>query len=106
MDDYLLVSAGLNIQKFERNSNFNLNEHPELLDGLDILPNGEICGVKRELIKNVLDDYSVSSIRNGLKRPKPMDIEGPDDFLKIIAVYIDLEEYWYKLSNNFKSLIT
>lgn len=94
MEEYLLVSSGLNIQKFERNSKFDLNEHEDLLNGLDIFPTGEICGVRKDLIKDILEEPEISEIRNGLKfAPKDMKVESPEDFLRVVAIYIDIEEY-------------
>ena len=92
--EYLLVNAGVNVQKFERYRDFNLDDHPELIEALDILPNGEICGILKSAIEETLNDYKVSAMRNGLVRiPRHMDMKCPEDFLKFIAINIDIEEY-------------
>lgn len=94
MDEYLLVNGGLNLQKFERNPYFQLEEHPEIMEALDVFPNGEICGIKLAVIEEVLKDTEVDDIRNELKRfPKNVEIKSANDFLKLIAYYIDIEEY-------------
>jgi hypothetical protein len=94
MDDFLLVNAGLNLQKFENNKHFSLEEHPEIMEALNVFPNGEICGIRLEAIEEVLNDTEVDNIRNELKAaPKHVEIRSARDFLKVIAYYIDIEEY-------------
>jgi hypothetical protein len=94
MGNYFVISHGLNIAIFDRLKEFKLDDYPDLKSSLHIFPNGDIYGISREIIYDVLNDPEVKSIRNGFKnRPNFMDIKTPNDFLRVIALYIDLIEY-------------
>ena len=93
MEEYLFIDSGLNTQTFERFKKFKLSEHPEIIEELEILPGGDIIGVKFEAVKNALEDYEVEMIRNERKKiPLSFELETAEDFWKIVAIYIPLEE--------------
>lgn len=93
MSDYLMIDKSLNVNKID-NYKFKLSEHPDLEEAIVVLPNGDIIEIRKDLIVPYLESHEISMYREGRKKiPRIMKLENKEDFLKIIAINISLEEY-------------
>lgn len=94
MDTALWLDGSLNLQIFE-GADFDPSEHSEVLENLRVSKaNGEILAVDRDKVLPFLEQDDVRKIRYGLKKmPKAFTLNNEDDFWKIVALCIPLEEY-------------
>lgn len=94
MSNYLILDYGVNFEKIISVVKFTEEELSKLKDNLIIDPSGEILSVKLSLIEDVIEDKDIKDIRNKRKPfPKSVKIKTFEDFLKVLAINIDIEEY-------------
>lgn len=94
MKKFLTVGPGIYMEHIKERYKFDLDDFPDLLSSLDICASGEIFGIKPEKIIPILDRTEIYNMRNGLARyPASFKIKTEEDFLKVIALSIDISEY-------------
>lgn len=93
MEDFVFVDT-INIAKFEKEE-FNpmAEENAHVLEHLNLTPDGKILAVRREKVADLAKSKEIFLVRMKLRKPpKSIDVKTEEDFWRVMAYLVDLDE--------------
>lgn len=92
-EDILFLEKSIHLNRFSKDFDLEVEERAHILSELMISIDGAILGVNRKKVEPFFDDPEVRKLRYGvIKMPQNFKLENEEDFFKLLAVLIPLEE--------------